>query len=89
MSAERTPSKYDTHLDRTPANYQPLTPLSLLERTADVHPDRVAVIHAGHLTPARPRAEVTVSGLGLLMAGAGDPDAGSPHPTTPEAAHAS
>ena len=51
--------------------------------------DRVAVIHAGHLTPARPRAEVTVSGLGLLMAGAGDPDAGSPHPTTPEAAHAS
>ncbi|MGV0762113.1 acyl-CoA synthetase [Tistrella mobilis] len=45
MSAERTPSKYDTHLDRTPANYQPLTPLSLLERTADVHPDRVAVIH--------------------------------------------
>ncbi|WP_298640009.1 ABC transporter ATP-binding protein [Tistrella mobilis] len=51
--------------------------------------DRVAVIHAGHLTPARPRAEVTVSGLGLLMAGAGDPDAGDPHPTTPEAAHAS
>jgi fatty-acyl-CoA synthase len=36
---------YDTDLDRTPANYQPLTPLSFLPRTASAHPDVVAIIH--------------------------------------------
>src|SRR5690606_1278043 len=36
---------YDQHLDRNPANYQPLTPLTLLERAAKVHPDRLAVVH--------------------------------------------
>ncbi|GGB29152.1 acyl-CoA synthetase [Tistrella bauzanensis] len=45
MPADIAPSKYERDLDRNPANHQPLTPLSLLERTADVHPDRVAVIH--------------------------------------------
>ena len=38
-------SPYDTDLDRTPANYQPLTPLSFLARTAAAHPDVVAIIH--------------------------------------------
>jgi fatty-acyl-CoA synthase len=36
---------YDTDLDKNPANYQPLTPLSFLERSASVHPDHLAVIH--------------------------------------------
>jgi fatty-acyl-CoA synthase len=36
---------YDTDLDKTPANYQPLTPLTFLERAAQVFPDRVAIIH--------------------------------------------
>ena len=36
---------YDTGLDKTPANYQPLTPLVFLERAASVHPDHAAVIH--------------------------------------------
>ena len=36
---------YDTDLDRNPANFQPLTPLTFLERAAAVHPDRIAVIH--------------------------------------------
>jgi fatty-acyl-CoA synthase len=36
---------FDTGLDRTPANYQPLTPLVFLERAASVHPDHVAIIH--------------------------------------------
>src|SRR6185295_1007108 len=36
---------YDTGLDKTPANYQPLTPLVFLERAASVHPEHVAVIH--------------------------------------------
>ena len=36
---------YDTDLDRNPANFQPLTPLTFLERAASVFPDRIAVIH--------------------------------------------
>jgi len=36
---------YDIDLERNPANFQPLTPLSFLERAASVFPDRVAVIH--------------------------------------------
>jgi fatty-acyl-CoA synthase len=36
---------FDTGLDRTPANYQPLTPLVFLERAAIVHPDHAAIIH--------------------------------------------
>ncbi len=38
-------SVYDTDLDRNPANFQPLTPLLFLERSAAVFPDRTAVIH--------------------------------------------
>jgi len=36
---------YETDLDCNPANYQPLTPLSFLERAARVFPDRTAIIH--------------------------------------------
>jgi 3-(methylthio)propionyl---CoA ligase len=36
---------YDTDLDRTPANFQPLTPLLFLQRCAEVFPERTAVIH--------------------------------------------
>jgi 3-(methylthio)propionyl---CoA ligase len=38
-------SPYDADLDRNPANFQPLTPLSFLERAAAVFPDHAAVIH--------------------------------------------
>ncbi|MBD8904957.1 acyl-CoA synthetase, partial [Methylobacterium bullatum] len=38
-------SIYDRDLDRNPANHQPLTPLSYLDRAARVFPDHVAVIH--------------------------------------------
>ncbi|THD44141.1 MAG: acyl-CoA synthetase [Bradyrhizobium sp.] len=40
-----TTSSYDQDLDRNPANFQPLTPLSLLERAAQVFPDRLAIVH--------------------------------------------
>lgn len=40
-----TDSPYDQHLGRNPANHVPLTPLGFLERTAQVYPDRIAVIH--------------------------------------------
>ncbi|MFL5258675.1 MAG: acyl-CoA synthetase [Hyphomicrobiales bacterium] len=36
---------YDTNLPKTQANYAPLSPLSFLARSADVHPDRTAIIH--------------------------------------------
>src|SRR6186713_2984696 len=36
---------YDTDLDRNPANFQPLTPLTLLERAASVFPDQLAIVH--------------------------------------------
>ena len=39
------PTPYDIDLDRNPANYQPLTPLSFLERAAEVYPDATAIVH--------------------------------------------
>lgn len=36
---------YNTDLDRNPANYQPLTPLTFLERAATVFPDHTAIVH--------------------------------------------
>ena len=36
---------YDIDLDRNPANFQPLTPLSFLARAAQVFPDHTAIIH--------------------------------------------
>ena len=36
---------YNQDLDQNPANYQPLTPLSFLERAADVFPEFTAIIH--------------------------------------------
>ncbi len=38
-------SPYDLDLDRNPANFQPLTPLTFLERAADVFPRHTAIIH--------------------------------------------
>jgi fatty-acyl-CoA synthase len=38
---------YNTDLDRNPANHQPLTPLTFLERAAKVFPDHTAIVHGG------------------------------------------
>jgi len=38
-------SPYAIGLEKTPANFAPLTPLSFLERAASVYPDRIAVVH--------------------------------------------
>jgi len=40
-----TAADYATGLDRRPANFQPLTPLGLLARSATTHPERVAIVH--------------------------------------------
>jgi fatty-acyl-CoA synthase len=39
------PNPFETGLDRNPANFAPLSPLSFLARTAEVFPDRIALIH--------------------------------------------
>ena len=39
------PNIFDTDLPKTPANYVPLSPLSLLAHAATVHPDRPAIVH--------------------------------------------
>ena len=38
-------SIYEAHLDQSSANHQALSPLSFIERTAAVYPDRIAMIH--------------------------------------------
>jgi fatty-acyl-CoA synthase len=66
---------YDTDLDRNPANFQPLTPLSFLERAAAVHPDRIAIIHgAGSWTYAQfyARSRRLASALARRGIGRGD-----------------
>ena len=43
-------NKYDMDLPKNPANYQALTPLTLLRRAATVFPDQAAIIHGDHTT---------------------------------------
>jgi fatty-acyl-CoA synthase len=38
-------NSFSRNLDRNPANYQPLSPLTLIERAAKVYPDQIAIIH--------------------------------------------
>jgi fatty-acyl-CoA synthase len=43
MSAKS--NAYEQDLDKNPANYAPLTPLSFIERSAYTYPNRLAVVH--------------------------------------------
>ena len=43
------PGIYEQGLDKNPANFSPITPLSFIERTAKIYPNKTAVIH-GPLT---------------------------------------
>jgi fatty-acyl-CoA synthase len=47
MSAEQ--SQHSTGLDKTPANYVPLTPLSFLKRSATVYPDHTSAVYEGRV----------------------------------------
>src|SRR5438270_1410930 len=40
-------SQYDIGMDKTPADYVPLTPLSFLARSAAVYPDYVSAVYQG------------------------------------------
>jgi fatty-acyl-CoA synthase len=44
---------YEQDLDRREANFQPLTPISYLERAAKVFPDQVAIVHGRQRTGYR------------------------------------
>lgn len=48
-----TANPFEIGLDKNPANYVPLSPLSFLRRAASVFPDRLAVIHGAHRTTWR------------------------------------
>src|ERR1041384_6575779 len=45
IQAGHMTNPYDIDLDRNPANFQPLTTLTFLERAAWVYPAQTAVIH--------------------------------------------
>jgi len=40
-----TANPYELDLDKNPANHQPLSPLSFLKRSAEVYPEKLAVVH--------------------------------------------
>lgn len=62
-------------LSKTPANYVPLTPLSFLNRTADLYPDRPAVIYRDRQytwADVKDRATRLASALSAAGVGIGD-----------------
>ncbi|NIR30940.1 MAG: acyl-CoA synthetase [Gammaproteobacteria bacterium] len=70
-----TTNMYEQGLDRGPANYSPLTPLSFLERSAAVYPEKPAVIHGEHVINYREflqRCRLLASALALRGVRPGD-----------------
>jgi fatty-acyl-CoA synthase len=43
-------NSYEQDLERRPANYQPLTPITFLERAARTYPDHAAIVHGSATT---------------------------------------
>ena len=68
-------SIFDRDLERTAANYVPLSPISFLERAANLYPDRTAIIHGDRrITYAQflERVRRFASALGKRGIGRGD-----------------
>jgi fatty-acyl-CoA synthase len=68
-------SAYDCDLDKNAANFQPLTPLSFLQRAATVFPERTAIIHGkARVTYATfyERCRKLASALARIGVGKGD-----------------
>ena len=71
----RSTDPYEQDLDKNPANYAPLTPLSFIERAAQVYPDQVAVIHGnGRFTWRETYARARRLGAALAKRGIGRGD---------------
>jgi fatty-acyl-CoA synthase len=69
------PNPYEQDLERTPANYAPLTPLTFIEWSAAVYPGRVAVIHGARRftwSETYARARRLASALAQRGVGVGD-----------------
>jgi fatty-acyl-CoA synthase len=67
--------KYEQGLERNPANYAPLTPLSFIERAATVYPERLATIYENERRTWREtyaRARRLASALARRGIGRGD-----------------
>ena len=66
-----TKPPYETGLGRLAANYQPLTPLTFLERSAQVFPKHIAIIHGrpridyAHFYARSRRLASALAGLGI------------------------
>ena len=68
-------SPYDIDLDRTAANFQPLSPLPFLQRAAAVFPERIAIVHGAVARTYRDfyaRSRQLASALAQLGIGRGD-----------------
>ena len=68
-------SPYLQGLDKNPANYVPLTPLTFIQRSAYIYPDRVAVVHGKRRytwLESYTRARRLASALKQLGIGKGD-----------------
>ncbi len=68
-------SIYDQDLPRNEANFAPISPLSFIERTAEVYPDRLAIVHGGlRQTWAQTYARTRQLASALQRAGIGKND---------------
>ena len=75
LAAHPADCPYETALDRNPANYAPLTPISFIERAADVYPQRIAWVHGDmHATYAAFRARARRLAAALTGRGVGPGD---------------
>ena len=66
---------YEQNLEKTPANYQPLSPLSIVARAAAVFPDHIAVVHGAQRISYREyfaRCRRLASALAQRYIGKGD-----------------
>lgn len=68
-------SIYDQDLPRNEANFAPISPLSFIERTAEVYPDRLAIVHGAlRQTWAQTYARTRQLASALRKAGIGKND---------------
>jgi fatty-acyl-CoA synthase len=68
-------SIYDQDLPRNEANFAPISPLSFIERTAEVYPDRLAIVHGAlRQTWAQTYARTRQLASALQQAGIGKND---------------
>ncbi|RQO82919.1 acyl-CoA synthetase [Acidovorax sp. FJL06] len=68
-------SIFDQHLPRTEANFAALSPLSFIERTAEVYPDRLAIVHGAlRQTWAQTYSRCRQLASALVQAGIGKND---------------